>query len=69
MLFAEVYAYKMRKEEALEIYKFVQDSFLKLLGTELTVQNTFVLQMMGEAEQKSATERSSKPLNKAVEYG
>lgn len=69
LLFAEIYAHKMRKEEALEIYAFVQDHFLKLYGTELTVPNTYVLQMMGEAEQKSATERSSKPLNKAIEHG
>lgn len=68
LLFAEVFAFKLRKEEALEIYKFVQENFLKVYGTELTVQNTYLLQMMGEAEQKSATERSSKPLNKAVEY-
>lgn len=50
VLFAEVYACKMRKEEALEIYQFVQDYYLKLLGTELTVQNTYLLQLMGEAE-------------------
>ena len=43
LLFAEVFAFRLRKEEAVEIYKFVQDSFLKLYGTELTVQNTYLL--------------------------
>lgn len=34
LLFAEAYAFKLRKDDALEIYKFVQDNFLKLYGTE-----------------------------------
>ena len=59
----------MKNDESIEIYKFVQDAYLKIFGTENTVQNTFILQLMGEAEQKSASERSDKPLKQAVEYG
>ena len=32
--FAEIYAFKSKKDESIEIYKFVQDAYLKIFGTE-----------------------------------
>lgn len=42
---------------------------MKMFGTEMTVQNTYMYQLMGESEQKVSNERSVKPIKQAIEYG
>ena len=68
LLFAEILASRQKLEEAMDIYKFIQGAIGKIQDKEQTVYNTYLLQLMGEAQQKSANERTDKHLKEAVQY-
>lgn len=67
MLLGDVYGSKMKFEDALKYYDFIQSGYLKMFGTNETVLNSYVHQQRCEAYIKMATERDLQPLEKAVE--
>jgi len=60
MLSAEVFAFRLKSNHALEIYDFVSNIYFNVFNTKLTTHESYLLQMKSECCLKMATARTSK---------
>lgn len=67
LMLAEVFAFRLRSQEALKLFDFVEVGYSKLFGSHNTIPGSYVLQQKAECYLKMVTERDNTPVAKAIE--